>query len=115
MMMFYIADALKAQGLPIALVVSIDSTDWGTNAPGTVPYAIDQPTAGQYFVPDNVDNWIHYRQPVYPGGGVVQLAPGNTHTFFQNYERTEAHVVLPTLPDIEQHILDAVLAMVKAS
>jgi len=115
MMMFYIADALKAKGLSIALVVSIDSTDWGTNAPGTTPYAAGMPTAGHYFVPDNVDRWIHYRQPVYPGGGVVHLGPGNTHTAFENYERVEAHVVLPVLPDIEAHILDAVLAVANAA
>ena len=111
MMMFYLADAMKAKGFKLPLVVSIDSTDWGTNAPGAVAYALGQPTAGQYYVPDNVDRWIHYRQPVYPGGGIVQLAPGNTHTKFENFERTEAHVVLPVLPDVEKYILQAVLAV----
>lgn len=113
MMMFYLADSMKAKGLKIPLVVSIDSTDWGTNAPGLIPYDLAPPAAvaGQYFVPDNVDHWIHYRQPVYPGGGVVHLAPGNAHTNFEYFERVEAHVVLPILPDIEQHILAAVLAV----
>lgn len=55
MMMFYLADAMKAKGFKLPLVVSIDSTDWGTNAPGAVAYALGQPTAGQYYVPDNVD------------------------------------------------------------
>lgn len=111
MMMFYLADAMKTKGFKLPLVVSIDSTDWGTNASGATPYAIDQPTAGQYYVPDNVDRWIHYRQPVYPGGGVVQLAQGNTHTRFENFERTEAHVVLPVLQDIEEYILNAILSV----
>jgi len=111
MMMFYMADAAKKLGLSLPLVVSIDSTDWGTNAPGTIPYAIGTSTPGQYFVPDNVAQWLHYRQPVYPGGGVVQLAPGNTTTNFQNFERAEAHVVLPVLPDIQAQILAAVLAV----
>ena len=109
MMVFYLADALRAKGIAIPLVVSIDSTDWGTNAPGNAPYAMGTATAGQYFVPDNVATWMHYRQPVYPGGGGVQLAPGNNTTNFQNFERTEAHVVLPVLPDIEAAILAAVL------
>ncbi len=113
MMMFYLADAMKAKGISLPLVISIDSTDWGTNAPQFTPYqvGIPAPYTGEYWVPDNVDRWIHYRQPVYPGGGVVQKALGNTHTAFENYERAEAHVVLPVLPDIQQHILEAVLAV----
>ena len=114
MMMFYLADAAKKRGANLPLVVSYDSTDWGTNAPGTVPYSEGNPTAGQYFVPDNVDRWIHYRQPVFPGGGVAQLAPGNTHTKFENYERSEAHVWIPIIPDIEHHVLSAVLEVVKS-
>jgi hypothetical protein len=111
MMMFYLADAMKKLGYRLPLVVSYDSTDWGTNAPGTTPYAMGSASAGYYFVPDNVDHWIHYRQPVYPGGGYAQLAPGNTSTKFENYERTEAHVWIPIIPDIEQHVLTAILAV----
>jgi hypothetical protein len=113
MMMFYLADAMKKLNGSLPLVISIDSTDWGTNAPGIVPYDLAPPpaAAGQYFVPDNVDHWIHYRQPAYPGGGVVQKAPANTRTNFEYFERVEAHVVLPILPDIQEHILAAVLAV----
>ena len=112
MMMFYLADAMKKLSIGLPLVVSIDSTQWGTNSPNYTPYAlaVAEPDTGQYWVPSNVDRWIHYRQPVYPGGGVVQLAAGNTHTKFENFERVEAHVVLPILPDIQKTILDAVLA-----
>lgn len=111
MMMFYLADAMKGQGFKIPLVISIDSTDWGTNYPDDIPYAIGTATPGQYWVPDNVDHWMHFRQPVYPGGGVAHLATGNRHTNFENFERLEAHVVLPVLPDIQQKILAAVLAV----
>ena len=111
MMMFYLADAMKAKGLKLPLVISIDSTDWGTNATGNQPYAMGTATPGQYWVPSNVDRWIHYRQPAYPGGGRAELAGGNTHTKFENYERAEAHVWLPIIPDIEQHILSAVKAV----
>lgn len=108
-MTFYLADAMKARAIPIRLVVAIDATDWGTNAAGTIPYAMGTSTAGHYWVPDNCDRFIYYRQPGYPGGGVAYLAAGNTSTAFESYERVEAHVVLPILPDIQQHILRAVL------
>jgi hypothetical protein len=116
MMMFYLADAMKAKGIAIPLVVSIDSTDWGTNSPKYPPYTlgIPAPDTGQYWVPDNVDHWLHFRQPVYPGGGVAQLAAGNTHTKFENFERLESHVSLPVIPDIQQKILAAVLAATSA-
>jgi len=113
MMMFYLADAMKLRGITIPLVVAIDATDWGTNAPNTFPYAMGTAMAGHYWVPDNVDRFIYYRQPVYPGGGVATLATNNTHTQFEPYERVEAHVVLPILPDIQRHILKAVLETTK--
>lgn len=113
MMMFYLADAAKRRGITIPLLVPIDATDWGTNAPGAVPYALANSTPGAYWVPDNVDRCVYYRQPVYPGGGVAHLAAGNKHTKFENFNRVEAHVVLPILPDIQNHILEAVLEAVK--
>jgi len=109
MMMFYLADAMKKAGIALPLVISIDSTDWGTNAPSSPPYSMGTSTPGQYWVPDNADRWIHFRQPAYPGGGVAQLALGNLHTIFENYERFEAHVVLPVTPDIQSKILEAVI------
>lgn len=114
MMMFYLADAMKKLGITMPLVISIDSTDWGTNSLGTIPYAIGTSTPGEYFVPDNVDHWMHFRQPVYPGGGVAQLAPDNTRTNFENFQRLEAHVVLPVVPEIEQLILQAILKVTGA-
>ena len=109
MAMFYIADALNKRGVTIALLVPIDATDWGTNAAGTIPYATANSTPGEYWCQDNVDVCLYYRQPLAPGGGHAQLTPGNTHTKFESFERVEAHVVLPTLPDIQQFILNAVL------
>jgi hypothetical protein len=109
MLMFYIADALKARGVTITLLVPIDATDWGSNI-DCQPYQLNPPKPGQYLCPDNVDRCIYYRQPGYPGGGFAQRAAGNEHTAFESYERVEAHVVLPILPDIQQHILQAVLA-----
>lgn len=109
MMMFYLADAAKARDIKLPLVVPIDATDWGTNAPNVFPYAPANGSPGHYWCPDNVDRMIYYRQPVYPGGGIAQLAAGNTHTKFDQFDRIEAHVVLPILPDIQQHILKAVL------
>lgn len=109
MVMFYIADALKQKGVTIALLVPIDATDWGTNAPGVTPYLTANSTPGQYWCPDNVDVCLYYRQPGYPGGGQAQLAAGNAHTKFTSHERAEAHVVLPVVPEIQQQILAAVL------
>lgn len=110
MAMFYIADAMRARRLSLPLAVSIDSTSWGTNRPGIPPYALSTGAfAGQYWVPENVDHWLHFRQPVYPGGGIAHLGAGNTHTKFENFERVEPHVSLPIIPDIQQKILQAVL------
>ncbi len=110
MMMFYLADAMKKQNIKIPLAVSIDSTSWGTNYLGITPYAVATGMhAGQYWVPDNVDHWLHFRQPVYPGGGYAQLAKGNDHTKFENFDRVESHVSLPVIPDIQNKILQAVL------
>lgn len=109
MAMFYIADALKKKGATIRLLVPIDATDWGTNGLGVPPYDTVNSTPGEYWCPDNVDRCLYYRQPGYPGGGIAQLEAGNTHTYFQNYERTEAHVVLPIVPQIQEQILGAVL------
>lgn len=108
MMMFYLADAMKAKGLPVRLAVGIDATDWGSNI-NCAPYTLSPPNPGQYRVPDNVDHFVYFRQPVYPGGGFASLAPGNAHTRLETYERAEAHVVLPILPVVQQIILTAVL------
>lgn len=108
MMMFYLADAMKARGIPVALIVPIDATDWGSNIDCT-PYQLSPPKPGQYLCPDNVDRCLYYRQPGYPGGGFAQLAPGNTHTRFESHDRAEAHVVLPVVPEIQEQILAAVL------
>lgn len=108
MMMFYLADFAKSRGIKISLLVPIDATDWGTNVPWATPYAVGTSTPGQYWVPDNVDRCLYYRQPVYPGGGYAQLADGNTHTQFEKFERVEPHVTLPILPDIQLQVLRAV-------
>ena len=114
MLAFYAADALKAAGLYSPLFISIDSTEWGSNVPGALQWAIvPSAFAGKWLVPDNIANWLHFRQPAYPGGGVASLAPGNTTTQFQNFERTESHVALPDTPTVEQIILQAVLAIVE--
>lgn len=114
MMTFYLADAMKSRNFEVALAVSIDSTSWGTNAGGFPPYSLSVGgQAGQYYIPDNVGHWMHFRQPVYPGGGRAQIAKSNTHTKFENFERAEPHVSLPVIPDIQQKILHAVLGVAK--
>lgn len=82
MLAFYAAMALKAAGIRSPLFVSIDPTCWGTNAPGVPEWSevVLAPNTGRYFVPDNVDTWLHFNQDGYPGGGHASLAPGNTTT-----------------------------------
>jgi hypothetical protein len=114
MLLFYAADALKAQGLTIQLAVSIDSTGWGSNAPGTTQWAIILgQNAGVWLIPDNADHWMHFRQPYEPGGGRAALAHGNDHTQFENFSRTESHIALPATPAVETQILQAILELVK--
>jgi hypothetical protein len=117
MMMFYLADAAKKHGIKVPFVCAIDATQWGTNLPAVggadLPYALANQHPGNYWVPNNVDHFMYFRQPVYPGGGYAHLGPGNTHTKFDNYDRIEAHVVLPIVPDIQDKILQAVLEATK--
>ena len=108
MMVFDLADMLKRVTIPVLLLVPIDATDWGTNAPNSIPYAPAIANAGKYFCPDNVAHCLYFRQPVYPGGGHAQLAPGNTHTVFRAQDRLEPHVLLPVTPDIQRKVLAAV-------
>lgn len=116
MLAFYAADAMKAAGVGSPLFISIDSTDWGSNVPGTAQWTIVAgENGGKWLVPDNVANWLHFRQPAYPGGGVASLAPGNTATELQVFERTESHVALPDTPEVESIILQAVLDIVNAA
>lgn len=116
MLAFYAADAMKAAGVSSPLFISIDSTDWGSNVPGTAQWTIVAgENAGKWLVPDNVANWLHFRQPAYPGGGVASLAPGNTTTELQVFERTESHIALPDTPEVESIILQAVLDIVNAA
>lgn len=113
MLAFIAADKLKSHGIKSKLFVSFDSTQWGSNAPGTLPYAPGSPHAGQYFVPDNVAHWIHYWQPVYPGGGRVHLAPGNTTTVLEEHRRYEDHINMVNAFDLQQHVLDVLLEKLK--
>lgn len=108
MMAFYQADALNSLKISSPLFISIDPTDWGTNVPGIAPWLLGGSHAGEYLVPPNVDRWIQFRQPVYPGGGRAHLAPGNDHTKLEAYERLEPHVALPVTPAIQEIILSAV-------
>ena len=109
MMMFYLADWLKAQGYRVALVIALDATCWGSNMPGTTPWAvIIGENAGKWLAPDNVDDFRYFRQPGYPGGGYAYPAPGNHTSNLKIYERMESHVALPDSPPVETMILAAV-------
>ncbi len=112
MLAFYLADHLKSVGIRAPLFISLDSTDWGSNAPGTVPWAllVGQPDAGKWLVPNNVDRWLHFWQSAPPGGGQAALAPGNTTTNLSTKQLNVGHLGVPTAA--EQFILDAVLEIV---
>ena len=119
---FYLADELKRRNVRAPLFISIDSTNWGSNAPGTEPWstAVGPPNTGRWFVPDNVDRWLHFRQPDPPGGGQALLAPANATDNLTAFEEPGllqggGHLAIPTLPQVEQKILDAVLAVANAS
>ena len=112
MLTFYAADALKAAGLKSPLFVSIDSTDWGTNAPGIPRWStvVLPPSTGEYFVPDNVETWLHFYQDGAPGGGVAQLAPGNETTVLRaQHLPGENHISIVNCAPVRQAILAAVL------
>lgn len=112
MLSFYLADYLKSVGIRAPLFISLDSTDWGSNAPGTVPWAmlLGHPDAGKWLVPNNVDRWLHFWQSAFPGGGQAALAPGNTTTNFSTQQLNVDHLSVPTAA--RQFVLDAVLAVV---
>lgn len=82
MLSFYAADALNAQKLSAPLIASIDPTCWGTNSPGIPSWSevVLPPNTGRYFVPSNVDVWVHCQQDSFPGGGSAVRAPGNDRT-----------------------------------
>lgn len=112
MLSFYAADALKAVGVKSPLFVSIDSTDWGTNAPGIPQWStvVLPPNTGEYFVPDNVATWLHFYQDGAPGGGVAQLAPGNETTILRAYHLPdENHISIVNCDPVRKAILAAIL------
>jgi hypothetical protein len=114
---FYAADALKAAGLTSPLFVSIDSTDWGTNAPGVPEWStvVLPPNTGEYFVPDNVATWLHFYQDGAPGGGVAQLAPGNETTILRSYHLpAQNHISIVNCDQVRKAILAAVLKVAAA-
>jgi hypothetical protein len=111
MMSFYLADRLKKYGIPLALVISFDSTCWASNAPGITPWTnIGPPHRGKWYVPDNVDRWAYYRQDQFPGGGYAELAPGNKHTKFTTQTRREGHIGFVAVPEVHDQTVDLVRA-----
>jgi pimeloyl-ACP methyl ester carboxylesterase len=113
MLAFYLAQAMNAEGLKAPLFVSIDPTDWGTDAPGVPEWSevVFAPNTGEYFVPPNVDVWLHFYQDSYPGGGIAKLAPGNTHTDLQvTHLANDNHLSIVNDPVTRDAILKAVLA-----
>lgn len=110
MLTFYLADQLKTIGIRAPLFISIDPTDWGTNDPTAQQWSIHLlPPAGQWLVPNNIDRWLHFSQPEPPGGGQARLAPNNTTTNLTTATEPGGHLAIPTLPQVEQAILAAVL------
>ena len=117
MLAFYAADALKAAGLKSPLFVSIDSTDWGTNASGIPEWStvVLSPNTGEYFVPDNIETWLHFYQDGAPGGGIAQLAHGNeTTTLRAMHLPGENHISIVNCAPVRQAILAAVLKAAQA-
>ena len=117
MLSFYAAMVLKAAGLKSPLFVSIDSTNWGTNAPGIPEWMtiVLPPNTGEYFVPDSVETWLHFYQDSAPGGGVAQLAPGNETTILRAYHLpAENHISIVNCEPVRKAILAAVLKVAAA-
>src|SRR5260370_34870302 len=98
MMSFYQADALNRLRIPAKLFVSIDPPQWGTNVPGLAPWLLGGSSAGRYLVPSNIDHWINFTQPIYPGGGRAELPLGNKHTKFRRHARIAPHRVVRVTP-----------------
>ena len=112
MLAFYGANALKAANLKSPLFVSIDSTDWGTNAPGIPQWStvVFPPNTGQYFVPANVATWLHFYQNSPPGGGIAQLAPGNETTILRTWHLPEEnHISIVNCDQVRTAVLAAIL------
>lgn len=111
MLAFYLADALKAAGLRAALIVAIDPTGWGTNAPGVPLWSevVFPPNTGRYFVPDSVDVFLHFRQYVPPGGGTAELAAGNKTTHFETLTlASQNHLSIVNCDEVCSRVLAAV-------
>lgn len=118
MLSFYAADALKAKGIRSPLFISIDSTFWGTNAPGVDRWStlVFPPNTGKYFVPDNVDRWLHFYQDGAPGGGVAELAPGNTRTDLRVVHLPgENHLSIVNSKTVRDDVLASVLWATQAA
>jgi hypothetical protein len=115
MLIYYLADQLKAAGQRVKLACSIDPTDWGSNAPGTIPWSVCMDgNAGNWLVPNNAETWLNFYQDQYPGGGIGHLAPGNTNTAFrQSHQPGESHLSIPNSAITRKAILAAVLATIQ--
>lgn len=113
MLAFYAADALKAAGLKSPLFVSIDPTDWGTNAPGIPQWStvVLPPNTGEYFIPDSVATWLHFYQDSPPGGGIAQLGNATTILFTQHLPE-ENHISIINCGPVRKAVLAAILKAV---
>lgn len=117
MLMFYIADALKAAGFRAALIGAIDPTCWGTNAASAPLWSevVFPPNTGRYFVPDSVDVFLHFRQYTPPGGGTAELAAGNKTTHFETLTiATQNHLSIVNCDEVRSRVLAAVKAATAA-
>jgi hypothetical protein len=113
---FYAADRLKKLGIHSPLFIAIDTTNWASNAPGVAPWTkpATTPPAGHWYAPDNIDVFYYFHQLAGPGGGVAELAHGNTHTRLHAYKMAqETHISIVNAQATRTVIVGALKQMQK--
>jgi pimeloyl-ACP methyl ester carboxylesterase len=114
---FYLADRLKREGIHSPLFIAIDATNWASNAPGVAPWTAPPattPPVGHWYAPDNIDVFYYFHQLAGPGGGVAELAHGNTHTRLHVYKMAqENHISIVNAQATRSVILGALTQLQK--
>jgi hypothetical protein len=111
---FYAADRLKALGIHAPLFIAIDAMNWTGNASGVAPWTrpATTPPAGRWYAPDNIDDFYYFHQSAGPGGGVAELAHGNTHTKLHTYFMPqENHISIVNAKPVRDTIVKALKAL----
>lgn len=107
MLAYYLAQDLEKAKLKAPLFVAIDPVQWSSNLPGCTPWLVQaNDKAGRWEAPNSIGRFINFRQPGYPGGGVlVNVSDRFTDVLLTGVD----HMSIPNAAQVREIILQAVL------